>query len=420
MFTYPPPTPFSPTQDDLDRLAAALMKSRREEAAQKKQAADEQAKKDAEIRRAGDLTAWDQSYSFRYRFRTFFSDPRMDVKNVVAASLVATVVISFRLLLIPFHLTALIIQFPLRPAKGAPAEGSTPANSSDAQPVVVPPLRLELGKIRSFNELAKCVAAYEQIIGGGNEREDDRTPEQKLMVKQYAEDTLLGQCAQISHRLLDAERYAPVKCAASREEAAKRQRIHFTQRCGVTFKRKLITMFVSPTGPRRGQNLSAADTGALDREAQFTRWAKSIRSGEGLCPSAFRYEYHHVDGKPHTVRIVFDLARRTLRTTRLEVRHQERKIHTSVYSGPDEEDYLPDEEIGSFERRPSEKLWKEFLDCMINERIDQSPVRLGEQPVRAASWTLDVEFGDYAVHVGDDQTGPLGDKLSLMVGRLIA
>jgi len=26
----------------------------------------------------------------------------------------------------------------------------------------------------------------------------------------------------------------------------------------------------------------------------------------------------------------------------------------------------------------------------------------------------------YEVHVGDDQTGPIGDKLSLMVGRLIA
>jgi hypothetical protein len=32
---------------------------------------------------------------------------------------------------------------------------------------------------------------------------------------------------------------------------------------------------------------------------------------------------------------------------------------------------------------------------------------------------LDVEFGDYEVHVGDSQTGPIGDKLSLMVGRLI-
>ena len=109
MLPYPLPTPFSPTQDDLDRLAAALMQSHRAEAARKKQAADEQAKKDAEIRRAGDLTAWDQTYSFRYRFRTFFSDPRMDVKNVVAASLVATVVISFRLLLLPFQLLELIM-----------------------------------------------------------------------------------------------------------------------------------------------------------------------------------------------------------------------------------------------------------------------------------------------------------------------
>jgi hypothetical protein len=416
MLPYPLPTPFSPTQADLDCLAEALMESRREEAARKKQAAVEQAKKDAEIRRAGDLTAWDQSYSFRYRFRTFFSDPRMDVKNAVAASLVATVVISFRLLLIPFHLAALIIQFPLRPVKGAPAEGSTPANSGDAQPVVVTPLRLELGKIRSFNELAKCVAAYEQMIEGGNEREDDRTPEQKLMVKQYAEETLLGQCAQISHRLLDAERYAPVKRVASLAAAAKRRRLHFTGRCGVTFKHKLIKNFISPT--RRGP--LPAPTCDLDREALFTQWEKSVTLGEGLCPSTFSYEYHSLDGKPHTVRIVFDLARRTLRTTRLEVRHLARKIHNSFYAGPNEEDYLPDEEIGSFERKPSEKLWREFLDYLINERLDQSPVRLEEQPVRAVPWTLDVEFGDYEVHIGDNQTGPIGDKLSLMVGRLIA
>ena len=224
MLPYPLPTPFSPTQADLDCLAEALMESRREEAARKKQAADEQAKKDAEIRRAGYLTAWDKSYSFRHRFRTFFSDPRMDVKNAVAASLVATVVISFRLLLIPFHLAALIIQVPLRPAKGAPAEGSAPANSGDAQPVVVPPLRLELGKIRSFNELAKCVAAYEQIIDGGNEQEDDRTPEQKLMAEQYAEEALLERCAQLSHRLVDPGRYAPMMRAAAREAAERRRR----------------------------------------------------------------------------------------------------------------------------------------------------------------------------------------------------
>jgi hypothetical protein len=46
-------------------------------------------------------------------------------------------------------------------------------------------------------------------------------------------------------------------------------------------------------------------------------------------------------------------------------------------------------------------------------------VSLNETPIRATSWTLDVEFGDYEVHVGDDQTGPIGDKISLMVGRLI-
>ncbi len=45
---------------------------------------------------------------------------------------------------------------------------------------------------------------------------------------------------------------------------------------------------------------------------------------------------------------------------------------------------------------------------------------MNEQPVRPASWTLNVEFGYFEVHVGDSQTGPIGDKLSLMVGKLIA
>ena len=413
MLSYPTPTPFSPTQEDLDRLAESLMESHRLEAARKKQADDEQAKKDAEIRRAGDLTAWDQTYSFRYRFRTFFSDPRMDVKNVVAASLVATVVISFRLLLLPFQLLELIMRRPTRPAKGATAEGSVPANSGDDQPVVIPPLRLELGKIRNFHELAKYVAAYDQIIGGGNELEDDRTPEQKRMAKEYAEEQLLGRCAQISHRLVDAERYAPWKREASRRAAEKRRRAHFRDRCGVTFKLKVIRHFISPTLSSLERGNRAAANRIQDREALFTEWAKSVTLGEGLCPSTFRYEYHSLDSKPHTVRILFDLARRTLRITRFEVRHLQR-----ITSSP-EEDYQPDEEIGSFERRPSEKLWRDFLDYLVNERFDQAPVNLNEDPVRPVSWTLDVEFGDYEVHVGDSQTGPRGDQLSLMVGRLI-
>jgi hypothetical protein len=414
MFTYPLPTPFSPTQDDLDRLADALMKSHHDEAARKKQAADEQAKKDAEIRRAGDLTAWDQTYSFRYRFHKFFSDPRMDVKNVVAASLVATVVISFRLLLLPFQLLELIIRRPTRPAKGAPAEGSTPANSGDDQPVVIPPLRLELGKIRSFNELAKAVAAYELVIHGGNELEDDRTPSQKLQAAQYAETTLLERCAQISHRLVDQDRYAPLKRSASLEEAQIRRRLHFTGRCGVTIKE--IWVFVSPVK----RAVSPADSGAKRREAQLARWTQTISVAGSFCPTVFSYEYHSDDGKPHTVRIIFDLPSRKLRITRFEVRLKERKEYMSAMFQSEAKDYLPDEEIGSFERTPSEGRWMEFVEYLIKERLDQKPVCMNEQPVRPAAWTLDVEFGYFEVHVGDSQTGPIGDKLSLMVGRLIA
>ena len=414
MFTYPLPTPFSPTQDDLDRLADALMKSHHDEAARKKQAADEQAKKDAEIRRAGDLTAWDQTYSFRYRFHKFFSDPRMDVKNVVAASLVATVVISFRLLLLPFQLLELIIRRPTRPAKGAPAEGSTPANSGDDQPVVIPPLRLELGKIRNFNELAKVVAAYEMVIYGGNELEDDRTPSQKLQAEQYAQETLLEKCAQISHRLVDQDRYAPLKRSASLYEANKRRRLHFTGRCGVTIKR--IMVFVSPVK----RDVSPVDSGDKSREAQLARWTQTISAGGGFCPTAFSYEYHDDDGKPHTVRIIFDLPSRKLRITRFEVRLKERKEYTSYLLGSEAKDYRSDEEIGSFDRAPAEERWMEFVEYLIKERLDQKPVCMNEQPVRPAAWTLDVEFGYFEVHVGDSQTGPIGDKLSLMVGRLIA
>jgi len=412
MLPYPPPTPFSPTQEDLDRLAEALLQSYRETAERERRSAEEKARKDAELRRAKALIDWDESYCFRHRFRQFFSDPRLDVKHVLWGSLIAAVVIPFRLLCLPFQLAALIIRLPMRPARGTPAEGSTPANSGDAQPVVAPPLRLELGKIRSFNELAKYVAAYEKIISGGNELEDDRTPEQKHMAEQYEQEQLLGRCAQISPRLVDAERYAPLKRNASRLAAEGRRRAHFKDRCGATFKH--VVVFVSPTKNSRPPDPDQ------DREAQFDRWVECISSGEPLCPSVFSYEYHAHDGKPHTVRILFDLPRRTLRVTRYECRRLERKEINSVYFRSEAKDYLPDEEIGSFERTPSEKLWREFLDYLINERIDHCPVSLNEQAVRPVSWTLDVEFGDYEVHVGDHQTGPIGDKLSLMVGRLIA
>ena len=415
MFTYPSPTPFSPTQDDLDRLADALIKSYRDEAEQKRKYAVERSKKDDEKRRVGALQSWDESYSFRYRFRKFFSDPRMDVKNAAAASVVAVVVIFFRFLLLPFQLVALIVRLPMRLARGGQQGGVAPANlAGDASSVELPPLRLELGKIRSFSELAKAVAAYEQVIYGGNELEDERTPSQKLQAEQYAQETLLEKCAQVSHRLVDQDRYAPLKRSASLEEANKRRRVHFTRRCGVTIKR--VMTFVSPTN----RDVSPVDSGAKSREAQLARWNQTISAAGGFCPTVFNYEYHSDDGKPHTVRIVFDLPSRKLRITRFEVRHKERKEFTSSLLGSEAKDYLPDEEIGSFERTPSEDRWMEFAEYLIKERLDQRPVCMNEQPVRPVSWTLNVEFGYFEVHVGDGQTGPIGDKLSLMVGKLIA
>ena len=412
MLSYPTPTPFSPTQEDLDRLAASLLQSYREKAEKERQSAAAQARKDAEVRRAKALVDWDESYCFRHRFRQFFSDPRLDVKHVFWGSLIAAVVIPFRLVFLPFQFAALLIRLPMRPARGAPPEGTSSTDATGAaQPITFPPLRLEVGQIRTFEKLASIVAAYDQKLQGGNELEDDRTPEQKRMAKEYAEETLLGRCAQISHRLVDAERYAPLKRNASRDAAESRRRAHFKDRCGATFKRVMI--FISPTKDSRPPNPE------IDREALFTQWAKSVTLGEGLCPSTFCYEYHSHDGKPHTVRILFDLSRRTLRITRYECRRLERKETDNVYLRSEAKDYLPDEEIGSFERRPSEKLWREFLDYLVNNRFDQCPISLNEQPVRPVSWTLDVEFGEYEVHVGDSQTGPIGDKLSLMVGRLI-
>jgi len=415
MLSYPPPTPFSPTQEDLDSLAASLLQSYREQAERERLSAEEDAREQDELRRAGDLTAWDESYCFRYRFRKFFSDPRLDVKHVFWGSLIAAVVIPFRLSCLPFQLTALIVRRPIRPARGMPSEGASAADAiAAAKPITLPPLRLEVAQIRTFEKLASIVSAYDMSLQRGNELEDDRTPEQKLMAEQYEQGQLLGRCAQISHRLVDPERYAPLKRAASREAADKRRRIHCRERCGVTFKIQPIrTRFISPTISPLDRRQRAADSRIQEREALFTEWAKSVTLGEGLCPSAFSYEYHSPDGKPHTVRILFDLARRTLRITRFEIRHLQRTTSTP------EDDYQPDEETGSFERRPSAMLWREFLDYLVNERLDQSPVDLNERPVRPVSWTLDVEFGEYEVHVGDSQTGPRGDQLSLMVGRLI-
>ena len=412
MLSYPTPTPFSPTQEDLDRLAASLLQSYREQAEKERQCAAAQALKDAEVRRAKALIDWDESYCFRYRFRKFFSDPRLDVKHVFWGSLIAAVVIPFRLLCLPFQLAALIIRLPMRPARGASPEGASSADATGAaQPIAFPPLRLEVSQIRTFDKLASIVAAYERNLNGDADRQSHLTTEEERLDEERAGDLLLGRCAQISPRLVDAERYAPLKRKASRLASESRRRAHFKDRCGATFKRVMI--FISPTKDSRPPNPE------IDREALFTQWAKSVTLGEGLCPSTFCYEYHSHDGKPHTVRILFDLSRRTLRITRYECRRLERKETDNVYLRSEAKDYLPDEEIGSFERRPSEKLWREFLDYLVNHRFDQCPISLNEQAVRPVSWTLDVEFGEYEVHVGDSQTGPIGDKLSLMVGRLI-
>jgi hypothetical protein len=160
MLSYPTPTPFSPTQEDLDRLAASLLQSYREQAERERQSAAAQARKDAEVRRAKALVDWDESYCFRHRFRQFFSDPRLDVKHVFWGSLIAAVVIPFRLLCLPFQLAALIIRRPMRPARGASPEGASSADATGAaQPIAFPPLRLEVSQIRTFDKLASIVAA---------------------------------------------------------------------------------------------------------------------------------------------------------------------------------------------------------------------------------------------------------------------
>lgn len=402
MLPYPPPAQFSPSQEDLDRLAMSLLDYYREEAARERQIADARAAE----KRAAALLAWDKKYGFRYRFREFSSDPRLDVRTLFLGMTIAIVVIAFRLLCLPFQCVTLLIRLPFRPAREA-----ITARTATATPTTLPPLSLKVGEIRTFEKLAITVADYKRSLRGGNDIEDERGPERKLREDEIAQRELLERCAQISHRLVDAARYAPLKRIASLEAAESRRRAHFEERCGATFKHVRVFVTLKPN--------SLPAKPSQDHQVRATSWTKAISEGKGLYPSFFSYEYHDHDDKPHTVRILFDLTRRTLRITRFECQRLERKILPSPFRN-EASDYLPDEEIGSFERTPPEKLWRDFLDDLIKERIDQYPVNLNEQPIRTASWTLDVEFGDYEVHVGDIHTGPIGDKLSLMVGRLIA
>jgi len=405
MLSYPPPTPFSPTQEDLDRLVEVLTPEHRILA---------QAEADGKIQELMKVAPqrWDQRYSFKYRFGRFFSHPGMGIKNVAFSLVVSLFVIFFRLLFLPLHLAILIARLPFRPAKETyHSVMLADRNGQTSRPGTFAPVRLDKKSIRSFDELIDQVIGFEQMLeyaNYGSSRKMD----------------LLALCAEISPRLVEPHRFANLKRNLSIKAANERRHGHFVGKANVTFRERKIApgrlqqAFVNRLTLE--QQEAIADR---ERHAILAAWAKALPSRDDLCPSSFRYEYHAVDAKPHTVRIVFDFTTRILRTSRHEVRHTEREESSSTYQkwkAPTSPDYLPDEETGNFERRPSAKLWQEFVDYLIAEKMHELPVNLNEDTVRPASWTLDVEFGDYEVHVGDSQTGLRGDQLSLMIGRLIA
>jgi len=405
MLKFPAPTPFSPTQEDLDRLVAALTPEHQTLA---------QAEANGEMKELAKVAPqrWDQRYSFKHRFGRFFSHPGMGIKNVAFSLVVALFVIFFRLLFLPLQLAILIARLPFRPAKDTyHSVMLAERRGQSSRPGTFAPVRLDRDSIRSFDDLTDKVISYEQMLeyaNYGSSRKMD----------------LLAICADISPRLVEPHRFSNLKRNQSVKAANERRHGHFVGKAGVTFREPEI----SPRLPQRAfinrltlEQQEAKET--RERKALLDFWATSVSVSDGPCPFSFRYEYHEVDARPHTVRIVFDFTSRMLRISRHEVRHLEREEGGSTFlkwKATTSPDYLPDEETGHFERKPSAKLWQDFAEYLIAEKMHERGVSLNEEPVRQASWTLDVEFGDYEVHVGDSQTGPMGDKLSLMVGRLIA
>lgn len=356
---------------------------------------------------------WDQRYSFKHRFGRFFSHPGMGIKNVAFSFIVSLFVVLFRLLFLPLHLAVLIARLPFRPAKETyHLVMLADRQSQTSRPGTFAPVRLDRGSIRSFDDLADKVISYERMLeyaNYGSSRKMD----------------LLAICAEISPRLVEPHRLANLKRNQSIKAANERRHEHFVGKARVTFREPEISL----RPPQRAlfiARLSLEQQEAMEmreRRALLDFWATSASGSDGFCPFSFRYEYHAVDAKPHTVRIVFDFTSRKLRISRHEVRHLEREKGSPTFlkwkpsSSPD---YLPDEETGHFERKPSAKLWQEFAEYLVAEKMHERGISLNEAAVRDVSWTLDVDFGDYEVHVGDSQTGVIGDKLSLAIGRLIA
>ena len=405
MIKYPQPIPFSPTQEDLDRLVAALTPEHRRLA---------QAEAAGEIQELAKVApqSWDQRYSFKYRFGKFFSRPGMGIKNIALGFVVSLFVIFFRLLFLPLHLAILIARLPFRPTKETyHSVMLAERNAQTARPGAFAPVRLDRESIRSFDDLADKVINYEQMLeyaNYGSSRKMD----------------LLAICAEISPRLVEPHRLANLKRNLSIKSANARRHGHFVGKANVTFiEQEIAPMRLGRAFVNRLTLEQQEGIEMRERQALLEVWATSISAADGLCPFSFRYEYHEVDTRPHSVRIAFDFTSRILRISRHEVRHLERVPGVSTYQkwkASISPDYLPDEETGHFERKPSEKLWRDFVDYLIAEKLHERSVCLNEAPIRDTPWSLDVEFGDYEVHVGDDQTGPIGDKLSLMVGRLIA
>ncbi len=404
MLPFPPPTPFSPTQEDLDRLVAALTPEHRSLA---------QAEADGAIQELAKVAPqkWEQRYSFRHRFGKFFSHPGMGIKNVALSLVVSLFVIFFRLLFLPFQLAILILRRPFRPAKETyHSVMLAERRNLGLLPAAFAPVRLDRESIRSFDDMLDKVISYEQMLDYANYGSARKM-------------ALLALCAEISPRLVEPHRLANLKRNLSTTAANQRRHRHFVGKSNVKFRESEPQSLMPRHAFINRMTLEQQETKEdKQRRAFLQAWAASTPTGDRFCPFSFCYEYHEVDAKPHTVRIVFDFTSRILRISRHEVRHLERDQGGSTFmkwKPSVSPDYLPDEETGHFERKPSAKLWQDFAEYLIAEKMHERNVSLNETPIRATSWTLDVEFGDYEVHVGDDQTGPIGDKLSLMVGRLI-
>ena len=144
MIKYPQPIPFSPTQEDLDRLVTALTPEHQAKA-------DKKAEWD-ESEQVAKLISWDRDHSVRYLFKDLFSSSNIGIKNAAISFLVSALIVPLRTLFFPFRLLVRLVLIPSRPAR--PINNRTPGRFT--------PLHLEAGAIRRFDDIVDAVFIYEK------------------------------------------------------------------------------------------------------------------------------------------------------------------------------------------------------------------------------------------------------------------